>query len=206
MIFPNKFPFILLVMTTSLCCMRLLVSVHASPLGATLKDRAQLNGGRISLGYYYTALSTTIRHHNGFNALMHDYLTIFIQPSCFFQGNAYSNERSSLFLYQLYSSTSFVLDQDKKLFIRSKELDPDKTIIVSPSLHIEKDPKFLDDLVFVFPDSLLLPYLEIYHKKYLNPLQIDAQLVNSGKFVDWRDWPKKIIDLPPDLKPRRPRP
>ncbi|KAJ3876879.1 hypothetical protein F5051DRAFT_22398 [Lentinula edodes] len=88
MIFPNKFPFILLVMTTSLCCMRLLLSVHASPLGTTLKDRAQLNGGRIFLGYYYAwkeTLATEIRKHDGFNVLVDHSLPISIQPSCVFE-------------------------------------------------------------------------------------------------------------------------
>ncbi|KAJ3892195.1 hypothetical protein GG344DRAFT_64818 [Lentinula edodes] len=106
----------------------------------------------------------------------------------------------------LYSPMYLVLDQ-QKLFIRSKGLDPDKTIIVSPSLRIRKDPKFLDDLILVFPNSLLLPSRESSDKNQ-NPLQIDAKedQANLEKFVDWRDWPKKIIDLPPDLKPRRPRP
>ncbi|GAW02272.1 hypothetical protein LENED_003917 [Lentinula edodes] len=221
MIFPNKFPFILLVMTTSLCCMRLLLSVHASPLGTTLKDRAQLNGGRIFLGYYYAwkeTLATEIRKHDGFNVLVDHSLPISIQPSCVFEDthprqirNQYAllqitvDQIKFLELDQLYSSTYLVTERERKSFIGSRGKNPEKTIIVSPNPVITKDPKFLDDLVIVFPASLLLPYAEIYHKKYLNPLQIDAQLVNSEKFVDWRDWPKRIIDLPPDLEPR-PRP
>ncbi|KAJ4467659.1 hypothetical protein C8J55DRAFT_492571 [Lentinula edodes] len=246
MIFLDKFPFILLVMTASLCCMRLLVSVHASPLHATLQDRAQLNdrglpyndppdhAGRIFLGYCYDMLVIKIRQHDGFNALVKTYVKISIQPSCDFCGTHPNHRRdqyaqitvdetqfskldyrfaaagvalrfayhdsSSLFLYQLYSS-KYLLAQDQNSFIRSKRLDPDKTIIVSPSLHIGKDPKFLDDLILVFPNSLLLPSRESSDKNQ-NPLQIDAKEVDSGKFVDWRDWPKGIIDLPPDLKPR----
>ncbi|KAJ3914129.1 hypothetical protein F5877DRAFT_70962 [Lentinula edodes] len=201
MIFPNKFPFILLVMTTSLCCMRLLLS---------------------------ETLATEIRKHDGFNVLVDHSLPISIQPSCVFEDthprqirNQYAllqitvdqikfleldqHDSSSSFPYQLYSSTYLVTERERKSFIGSRGKNPEKTIIVSPNPVITKDPKFLDDLVIVFPASLLLPYAEIYHKKYLNPLQIDAQLVNSEKFVDWRDWPKRIIDLPPDLEPR-PRP
>ncbi|KAJ3885235.1 hypothetical protein GG344DRAFT_82958 [Lentinula edodes] len=236
MIFLDEFPFILLVMTTSLCCMQLLVSVHASPLHATLQDRAQLNdrglpynnppdhAGRIFLGYYYDTLAIKIRQHDGFNALVNNYVKISIQPSCDFWGNDPGERRngymplqitvdetqfskldyhdsSSLFPYQLYSSTYLATERERKSFFDSSGKNPEQTIIVSPSRRIRKDPKFLDDLVLVFPDSLLLPFRESSDKNQ-NPLQIDAKEVNSGKFVDWRDWPKRIIDLPPDLKPR----
>ncbi|KAJ4467660.1 hypothetical protein C8J55DRAFT_525521 [Lentinula edodes] len=221
MIFPNKFPFILLVVTTSLCCMRLLVSVHASPLGVTLKDRAQLDGGRIFLGYYYVfkdTLAIKIRQHNGFNALVNNYVKISIQPSCDFWGNDPGERRNGYMPLQitvdetqfskldyLYSSTYLATERERKSFFDSRGKNPEQTIVVSPSRRIRKDPKFLDDLVLVFPDSLLLPFRESSDKNQ-NPLQIDAKEVDSGKFVDWRDWPKKIIDLPPNLKPRRPHP
>ncbi|KAJ3851322.1 hypothetical protein EV368DRAFT_65865 [Lentinula lateritia] len=221
MIFPNKLPFILLVMTTSLCCMRLFVSVHASPLGATLKE-AQLNDRGLS--YHEPPDQTAagrifleIRKHDGFNALVHTRPTMRIQPSCFFRGGASSGAQRTRYvpfqitvdqtkfseLDYLYSSTYLVTEQQRKSFIDSRGKNPDKTIIVSPYFGNKKDPKSLDDLVLVFPNSLLLPFRESSDKNQ-NPLQIDAKKdqANSEKFADWRDWPKKIIDLPPDLKPR----
>ncbi|KAJ3885234.1 hypothetical protein GG344DRAFT_70716 [Lentinula edodes] len=170
-----------------------------------------------------------IRKHDGFNALLNNGITMRIQPSCFFRGGAYGNERrdqyvpfqitvdetqfsklnyhdsSSLFPYQLYSAKYYASEGQRRSFIRSKGLDPDKTIIVSP--YSIRNSKFLDDLVLVFPDSLLLPFRESSDKNQ-NPLQIDAKedQANSEDFADWREWPKKIIDLPPDLEQRRPRP
>ncbi|KAJ3804764.1 hypothetical protein F5876DRAFT_70362 [Lentinula aff. lateritia] len=214
MIFPNKLPFILLVMTTSLCCMRLFVSVHASPLGATLKDQAQLNDRDLS--YHEPPDQTAagrifleIRKHDGFNALVHTRPTMRIQPSCFFRGGASSGAQTRYVPFQItvdqtkFSELDYLYSSTGSRSFNSRGKNPDKTIIVSPYFGNKKDPKSLDDLVLVFPNSLLLPFRESSDKNQ-NPLQIDAKKdqANSEKFADWRDWPKKIIDLPPDLKPR----
>ncbi|KAJ3899588.1 hypothetical protein F5879DRAFT_1059993 [Lentinula edodes] len=169
---------------------------------------------------FWASLAREIRKHDGFNALVDHSLPILIQPSCVFESTHPGQQRDQYALLQitadrikffeldhLYNSTYLGTEQGRKSFIGSRVKNPEKTIIVSPNGVITKDPKFLDDLVIVFPNSLLLPFSESSDKNQ-NPLQIDVKedQANSKKFADWRDWPKKIIDLPPNLKPRRPHP
>ncbi|KAJ3893452.1 hypothetical protein GG344DRAFT_63774 [Lentinula edodes] len=167
---------------------------------------------------FWGTLGSEIRDHDGFNALVDNSFLVLIQPSCVFE-DTHPHERRNRYvrlqitadrteilkLDYLYSSTYLVTEQEKKSFIDSRGKDPEKTIIVSPHFHIKQDPKFLNDLVLNFPNSFLLPFRESSDKNQ-NPLQIDAKedQANSEKFVEWRDWPKKIIDLPPGLEPRHP--
>ncbi|KAJ3901183.1 hypothetical protein F5879DRAFT_349196 [Lentinula edodes] len=107
----------------------------------------------------------------------------------------------------IYTSALLLDDASTINYLRSKGLDSDNTLILSPGPYVDTKPQYLNNLTFTFPPNVLLrqssPTRKAYHR---NPLQInaeptDVEKATSNDFANWMKWPKKIIDLPPDIKP-----
>ncbi|KAJ3806124.1 hypothetical protein F5876DRAFT_69210 [Lentinula aff. lateritia] len=107
----------------------------------------------------------------------------------------------------IYTSELLLDDASTINYLRSKGLHSDNTLIVSPGPYVNTKPQYLNNLTFTFPPNVLLPRSSPTRKGYhRNPLQINAEPTDVEKattndFANWMKWPKKIIDLPPDIKP-----